>query len=469
MPCAVHPLQCSHWQHEPYPPLPHEPLLHEPLPHEPYPPLPHEPYPPLPQGLCTLFPEVELTVEAVSNFDWTKLAGWGLSKNVRMWVVRLALAYLRAKGVDAKDLRSNPSTLELMRLAKTLDLTNVSSTREGGGAWEKLESPVQLRYDRNVENNTSSHTRLKVRACVSICGQRMTGFSCSSCPHVQVVAMDLFSKVYSACDVSTKLRGDGGGGGIGAYGTITCPGAFEIVSRLVPMAREELAAGRPVTLADVGVGDGRMPLCAAAHPALYDKSVRYVGFDLADATMACGLDLCDAVSRPGNTAYINEVVSKFGGEDPLSITVELFWGVLSSAEDYDRGPRVDAPRVTSLSGVTLVLAVWQGWNPNDKAEFFRLCKQALSVLGICVVQAGTAGVDPELWRDWAVQVGESLLVHTPGGTALRAFFFRRREPATPAARNTDPGLANSFLSWDHFQPPPPEIQTRSMAAAVSVV
>lgn len=71
-----------------------------------------------------------MTLGAIRSLDWSHLdalaAQHGMNKFTKAWLVRIALACLKAWGVDGHSAKTNEGTLSLMRAARRLGLSTVS-------------------------------------------------------------------------------------------------------------------------------------------------------------------------------------------------------------------------------------------------------------------------------------------------------------------------------------------------------
>lgn len=283
----------------------------------------------------------------------------------------------------------------------------------------------------------------------------------------------LFNLVFDACEANTKLNGGGGAWDVGVWGTLRRQDAFMVVHTLLTLV--PLPEGVIPTLVDVGAGDGRVLLLAAVlFQHLYPNAwLRLVGVELNRSAIEGGYALGEPELRVGNQFYSARVMAKVGDRDPLPAWARIEWrlGVVEAKHLYKYGTgrgKSDVPRVDGLQGATYVLVVWEGWNTDDKEEFFRLCHEARSVLVICVVQKKPTGQDEPIQHiadRWGLKIaGEVKKVFLVGHTTTLYTWFLVNKKETAAAAKATGSQLGGVLPWEDWRPRK-QMQTRCRVSA----
>jgi hypothetical protein len=269
----------------------------------------------------------------------------------------------------------------------------------------------------------------------------------------------LFKQLSAVFIRSTSSAGGTGGAGVGMPGTLDAPSAFLVLSRLLADGFLE-DHGR--VLVDCGVGDGRMLMLAAAL--LRPHPIRLIGVDFCENSMRCGVGLCS----PDRNGYYHDAIMPHGDADPLGdVSVEWFHGIFTPVASLGQSRQGLARRVESLAGATHVMAMWEGWHPDDQAELLELVKQATSIKVACFVQAWARGLDlANATEGWASLEGPARVRLAGGRTTLRAYWLSKTGGTRLAARDGD--SRTSLLSWPQWVPAP-ERQTRASVQAMAQV
>lgn len=292
-------------------------------------------------------------------------------------------------------------------------------------------------------------------------------------PDYMLANKELFDKVSTLFNAGTKNLGGNGGLGMGMPGTLVCGGAFKVLTRLLavqPLADANGDIPDPVLL-DCGVADGRMLLLAACLV----PRIRLLGVEIDANSMQKGAQLC---SPSRNENYKKQIISKYGGQDPLGNKhVEWFWGVFEpmQAVRNKHWGKYPPPRVLNLSGITHLMAMWQGWTPLDKRELLRLVREAPSIVSMCFVQSASGFLDlAHETKGWAKVTGSASVQMVAAGTRLTAYWLQKTATMSRPGRghavvrhcDIDP---RSIMLWDehtqvvHTQ----KRQTRSATEAMA--